>query len=740
MLLRVKCLGLAFSMRSIVRSLLFNSRKNVKANVNKIVSVLNDITKERLIVQGAILHGHLIKTGISSQKHIAVKLLIMYLKSGKSKEIDQMLKEFDGFNLVVHNCLITVNLEWGKLDEARRLFDEMPDRNEVSWTAIISGFMRFGRVDEAIFYFERNPFQTLFAWTATISGLVQNGLSFKAMKLFVEMLQSGVMPNNVTFTSVIRACGELSDFYLGACVLGLIVKVGFEHDLSVSNSLITFNLRLNDTVSARRIFDRMQGRDVVSWTAILDMYVQKGDLTEARRVFDEMPERNEVSWSTMISRYSQSGDAEAAVNLFHCMVQQGYKPNKSCLASVVSALSSLEALITGRIVHGHILKIGIEKDAFIGSSLVDLYCKCGSSKDGRVAFDSILEKNVVCWNSMVSGYSLNNQLEEAKELFDKIPQKNSISWNSLMTGYLEYEKFDEVFEGFSDMLLSGEQPNKSTFSSVLCACASLASLERGKNLHGKVIKLGFHSDVFVDTALLDMYAKSGNVESSKKIFKRMPKRNEISWTAMIQGLAENGFADEALTVFEEFEWTKSIAPNELILLAVLFACSHCGLVDKGLHYFNSMEKVYNIQPNARHYTCVVDMLSRSGRLSEAEKFILDMPCEPEVQAWAALLSGCKTYRNERMTERVAKKISELAEKHPEGYVLLSNVYASAGRWLDVLHTRKEMKEKGLKKSGGCSWIEVRNQLHSFYSQDGSHNESTEIYEVLELLRSEMQLI
>ncbi|CAN4082420.1 unnamed protein product [Withania somnifera] len=726
-------------MRSVIRSLLIISRENLKDNVHKIVSVLNDFTEKRLIVQGTIFHGHLIKKGVSSEKHIAVKLVIMYLKSGKPNEINQMLKEFDGFNLVVRNCLISANLEWGKLDEARRLFEEMPERNEVSWTAIISGLLRYGRVEEAIWYFERNPLQNLFSWTAVISGLVQNGLSFKAMKLFLEMLQSGVVPNDVTFTSVISACGELGDFSLGMCVLGLIVKVGFEHNLSVSNSLITFSLRVKDTVSARTIFDRMQSKDVVSWTAILDMYVQMEEMAEARRVFDEMPERNEVSWSMMISRYSQSGDAEEAVNLFIRMAQQGFRPNKSCFASVVSALASLEALAMGRIVHGHILKTGMERDAYIGSSLVDLYCKCGSTKDGRVAFDSILEKNVVCWNSLVSGYSLNNKLEEAKELFGMIPQKDNISWNSLITGYLEYEKFDEVFEVFSDMLLSGEQPSKSTFSSVLCACASLASLERGRNLHGKAIKCGFHSDIFVDTALVDMYAKSSDVESAKKIFKRMPKRNEISWTAMIQGLAENGFAEEALAVFEEFEQTKTIAPNELLMLAILFACSHSGLVDKGLHYFNSMEKVYNIMPNGRHYTCVVDMLSRSGRLSEAEKFILDMPCEPEVQAWAALLSGCKTYRNERMAERVAEKVLELAEKHPEGYVLLSNVYASAGRWLDVLHMRKQMQEKRVRKSGGCSWIEVRNQTHFFYSQDGSHSESMEIYGVLELMRSEMLL-
>lgn len=204
-----------------------NSGRNLKDNVHKIVSILNDLKEKR---QATIFHGHLIKKGVSSQKHIAVKLLIMYLKSGKPNEINQMLKEFDGFNLVVHNCLINANLEWGKLDNARRLFDEMPERNEVSWTAMISGLLRSGKIEEAILYFERNPFQNLFSWTAVVSGLVQNGLSLKAMKLFLEMLQSGVMPNAVTFTCIMRACGELGDLNLGKCVLGLIVKFGYEHN------------------------------------------------------------------------------------------------------------------------------------------------------------------------------------------------------------------------------------------------------------------------------------------------------------------------------------------------------------------------------------------------------------------------------------------------------------------------------------------------------------------------------
>ncbi|XP_022860845.1 pentatricopeptide repeat-containing protein At2g22070-like [Olea europaea var. sylvestris] len=513
--------------------------------------------------------------GLSSQKYIAVKLLIMYLNSRKSHDIELMVKEFNGFNLVAHNCLIKANVDWGNVSEARRLFDEMPERNEVSWTVLISGLLRNGRVAEAMWYFERNPFQKVFLWTATISGLVQNGLSSEAMRVFVKMLASGVAPNDVTFTSVVRACGDLGDFGLGKSVLGLIVKVGFEDNLSVSNSLVSFNLKLGNIDLARRIFDRMEERDVVSWTAILDMYVDTEDLREARRIFDEMPERNEISWSVMISRYSQGGYPKEAVSLFHEMVQCGLIPNTSCYSSVISALASLRALQEGKNIHGHVLKIGMDRDIFICSSLVDLYCKCGNTKDGRLLFDSVLEKNVVCWNSMVTGYSLNGQLAEAKELFNQIPNKNVVSWNSLITGYIETENFDRAFEVFNEMILSGEQPNKSTFSSVLKACASLVSLERGEYMHAKVVKLGFQNDVFMGTALVDMYAKTGNIESSRKVFNGMLIKNEIAWTAMIQGLAENGFAKDSLALFEEMEQTSTIKPNDLILLSVLFACSHC---------------------------------------------------------------------------------------------------------------------------------------------------------------------
>lgn len=588
-----------------------------------------------------------------------------------------------------------------------------------------------------MWYFDRNPVPNVISWTAAISGLVNNSLNFEALGLFSRMLRgSEIKPNSLTFTSVAKACGELGEFRFGMGVVGLVIRSGFEYHLSVSNVLITLFVKMGQMDLARRVFDDMETRDVVSWTAILDMYVEMGDLKEARRVFDEMPERNNITWSALISRYGQGGCVEEALGLFVDMIRAGIMPTVSCVSGLLSSLAEFQALQPGISIHGHVIKIGFGRNVFVRSSLVDMYSKCGKMKDGRFVFDSIADKNVVLWNSVVNGYCLNGYWEEAEELFRKMPEKNTESWNCMISGHVEYKEYEKALELFFEMLLSGATPSKFTFSSVICACATLASLERGKNLHAKAIKLQAQHDVFVGTALADMYAKSGDLESSRRIFHRMPEKNEISWAVMIQGLAENGFAEQSISLFEEMLRTSFIVPNGLMLLAVLFACSHCGLVDKGLFYFNSMESVYGIKPNGNHYTCIVDLLSRLGLLPEAEEFIRSMPFKPEANAWAALLSGCKTYKNEKMAERTARELLKFTGKNSVGCVLLSNIYASAGKWLDVLNVRNLMKEMGLKKSGGCSWLEVRNHIYSFYSDD-AHLQAGEMHEILQLLRFEM---
>ncbi|CAL9064724.1 unnamed protein product [Musa banksii] len=714
------------------------SPKSFKSYAETCASLLRLCSADgHLSALGLALHGHALRAGVSSDRSVSSKLLAMYALAGHPADRDLFLAErCRPPDLFSRNLMVAYSARSGDLATARLLFDGMPDRNAVTWTLMVDGHMKRGSVGEAAGYFERCPYKTVICFTAYISGFVLNGLHLDALVHFRRMLASGLMPNEVTFTCVLKACVGAGEFELGKSVVGLIVKTNFDGHVSVQNSLITLYLRMGDVDVARTVFDQMEERDVVSWTAILDVYAQMGDLKEARRIFEEMPERNEVSWSTMIARYGQSGEALEAINLFRFMLHDGQRPNVSCLASAISASSGCENLLFGSGVHCHALKVGFETDVFVGSSLIDMYCKCKDVADGRRVFDLIPEKNIVCWNSMVAGYSCNDRIEEAEELFEAMTNRNIASWNAMISGYAENGRFMRALETFDNLLVSELPPSQMTFSSVLLACATLCSLDKGKNLHGRIVKIGIQHEVFIGTALVDMYAKCGDIESTKRVFHGMPEKNEVSWSAMIQGLADNGFAEESITMFEEMK-RAAIAPTDPTFLSVLFACSHCGLVDKGLQYFDSMEEIYGISPNTRHYSCVIDLLARAGHLREAEEIISTMPIKPEANSWAALLSACSTFRDEEIGERVAKRLWELEKENTAGYVLLSNIYASCGRWKDVAKVRTQMRRLGKKKVGGCSSIQIRDQFHTFFSWDVMHPKSSKVYDVLELVMSEM---
>ncbi|XP_073002764.1 pentatricopeptide repeat-containing protein At2g13600-like [Typha latifolia] len=686
---------------------------------------------------GLALHAQAIRSGISADSSVSTKLLTMYSAWGCLADRDRIFSEaFHAFDLFSFNFMIAAYCRSGHLNAARDLFDRMPERNAVTWTAMLDGLMKHGCVSDAVELYKRNPFRTVISSTAMISGFVHNELYYEALITSRSMLASGLMPNEVTFTCVIKACIGGGEFGLAESVLGLIVKTNFEQHLSVRNSLITLFLRMDNVCLARRVFDEMEEKDVVSWTAILDVYAEMGDLKEAHRILDEMPKRNEVSWSTMIARYDQNGDASEAIRMFALMLSDGCRPNISCFSSVLSASANLKYMLFGAGIHCHALKVGFDSNVFVASSLVNMYSKCGKSDDAHLVFDLLPEKNIVSWNSMVTGYSNDGRMEKAEQIFGRMPARNIASWNAIISGYAQNGHYAKALEAFDAMLVSGQTASQVTFSSVLHACASLSWLEKGKYLHSKVVKLGIQNDVFMGTALVDMYAKSGDIESCKRVFSRMPEKNEVSWTAMIQGLADNGLAQESIPLFEEMRVTETI-PTEYTFLSVLLACARCGLVDKALHYFESMQTLYGISPEEKHYTCMVDVLARAGHLREAEEFLGVMPIKAEANGWAALLSACSTYQNEEIGERAAKKLHELEKENAAGYVLLSNVYASSGKWKDVARVRTLMRGIGIKKGGGCSWIQTRDQFHTFFSWDVKHQMSSEIYEILVLLMWEL---
>jgi pentatricopeptide repeat protein len=438
----------------------------------------------------------------------------------------------------------------------------------------------------------------------------------------------------------------------------------------------------------------------------INMYAKCERIEDARKVFDRMPQREAITWTTIVTGYAQNGPAEEALKLFGQMQRAGMRLNEFTFASVVKAGAGIAALEEGRQVHASILKTGFESDIFVGSALVDMYAKCRVVDEARQVFDCMPERNVVSWSGMIAGYALNGQDEEALKVF----------WQALMMGL---------------------RPNDFTFSTVLSVCANITALDQGRQVHCLSMKSGFDSYTFVGSSLVGMYAKCGCIKEAGRLFDKLPQRNLAAWNAMIIGCAQHGLVKEALELFSEIELA-GMKPNDVTFLCVLSACSHAGLVDEGQHYFDSMSRDYGITPRGEHYACMVDILGRSGRLQEADEFIKQMPSEPIASVWGALLGACRMHGNMELGKLAAEKLFELDPHNSGTHVLLSNIYAAAGRWEDAAKVRKMMRERGVKKETGLSWIGVKNKVHTFVSDDNLHPQAKEIYAKLKTLNEQME--
>eukprot|EP01018_Ginkgo_biloba_P011210 Gb_02065 [translate_table: standard] len=505
------------------------------------------------------------------------------------------------------------------------------------------------------------------------------------------------------------------------------------------------------------------------WNTLVNMYAKCGSLVNARRVFDQMPRRDVCSWTVVIAANSCDGFAEEALILFHQMQRTGIQPNRFTFASVLPACANLAALDKGMEIHEEIIRSGFQSDTFVESALVDMYAKCGSIKKARHLFEKMRERDVVSWTAMIAGYVQNEQIDEAQKLFEKMPTPNVVSWTAMISGYAQNGRVDEALKLFQNMpkpniaswnamiagyaqnghcekalkffqqmQLAGLKPDSKTFASVLPACANLAALEQGVEIHEEIIRSGFQSHVFVVNALIDMYAKCGSIEKAHELFDKMNQRNAVSWTAIIAGYAMHSRGKEALKLFEQMQHS-GMKPDRVTLVCVLSACCHAGLVDEGREYFDRMSQDYNIPPAMEHYGCMVDLLGRAGRLDEAQEFINKMPMKPDANVWRSLLGACRIHNNIELGEHVAKNIFEIDPKNAAPYVLLSNIYAVAGRWEGIENVRKMMRDRRVKKTPGCSWIEVNKQVHAFLVGDRSHPQIQKIYAMLERLSWQMKV-
>ncbi|PIA59609.1 hypothetical protein AQUCO_00400474v1 [Aquilegia coerulea] len=384
------------------------------------------------------------------------------------------------------------------------------------------------------------------------------------------------------------------------------------------------------------------------------------------------------------------------------------------------------------------MKLGFQRDLVIMTSLVDMYSKCTNINEARCVFDEMPERDLITMNTMISGFCRCRLIWDAVHLFQNMFDRDVGSWNALISGLAQNSDSGGALFYFEKMRLEGLRGDIMTMVSVLSVCADMAALVNGKQVHGLVIKDGFQAYLPVGNATVDMYAKCGHMDDACLCFKAMPLKNIVSWTSLIMGFGKHGLGLEALKAFDQMK-TEGIVPNKITFLGVLFACSHAGLVEEGWKNFNSMVSTYSMTPMMEHYTCMVDLLARSGRLIEALQFIEAMPIQPDEKILTAFLSSCCSYRNVELTRKIGLRLLELEPEDAGAYILLSNFYGLLGDLESVAKVRRLMVDRGIRKEKACTWIEINRTVHTFESGDKSHPLYNDIYNYLKNLVEKMKI-
>ncbi|KAF8704809.1 hypothetical protein HU200_031047 [Digitaria exilis] len=465
-------------------------------------------------------------------------------------------------------------------------------------------------------------------------------------------------------------------------------------------------------------------------SALVSAYAAGGGGASARALLDACGCGMSVAWNALISGHCRGKRFGESCLSFADMVRDGVTSTPVTYVSVLSACGKGRDLLLGAQVHKRVVESGVLPDLKVENALVDMYAECADMESAWKVFDGMRVRNVVSWTSLVSGLAGLGEVDRAREVFDRMPERDVVSWTAIIDGYVQAAWFREALEMFRQMQYSNVRADEFTMVSVITACAQLGALEMGEWTRVYMSRQGIMMDVFVGNALIDMYSKCGSVERALEVFKDMHNRDKFTWTAIILGLAVNGHGEEAIDMFHRMIRV-SEAPDEVTFIGVLTACTHAGLVDKGREFFQSMIHSYKIAPNVVHYGCIIDLLGRAGKITEALETIDQMPMAPNSTILGSLLAACRVHGNLDIGELVAKRLLELDPENSMVYILLSNMYAKSNRWQDVRQLRQAIMEKGIKKEPGCSLIEMNGMIHEFVAGDQSHPLSKEIYSKLE---------
>ncbi|KAK9052606.1 hypothetical protein SSX86_029236 [Deinandra increscens subsp. villosa] len=760
----------------------FYSPGSCLKDATAVTDALNLAETQRSYILGRQIHGHITKLGFSNDIFTQNNSIKMYT-----------------------NC--------GSFTDAHKLFDEMPERNLVSWTLIISGankssqyglamesfiemkrveyfhpnefalgsvmkacnatgdvefglcvhcfsvkigmernifvgssilhmYSRYGDIEAAELLFESLKEPDLGCWNAMVGGYAQCGYGIEAIKVVSTIQFKGVLMDEFTLIHALNACLITCDLDFGSQIHGLIIRKGFESTITLMNSLINmyFNIGAND--HAWKLFQTMDHRDIASWNTVLSvssqvsgvqqvaalfsdfmatglkpniitfsiMFKMCGEVLEgqqlyglafrlglyddprisnclismfcrcnaketARLIFDSIPSRSLQNWNEMIHGYNLSSDL-AALKLFAKLWGSSLtmKPDECTFSCALEACFKTDNLQVGRQIHGIIIKSGFDSNGYVCSSLVHGYAKYGVLTDSYALFDDKMD--IVCWGALISALVDQGYTMAAIRFFNRLKE-------------------------------DGQYPDSFILGSILNMCASTTSLDLAKTVHSEVFKLGFDTDEYVTSAVIDAYGKSGDIKSASIVFHDSFGFADVAlYNTMIMAYANHGYVTEAMEVYKMMKST-SLNPSQSTFVSVLSACSHAGLVDLGRSLFRSITLDYKMDPSPDNYGCLVDLLSRNGYLQEAKGVIEAMPFSPWPAIWRSFLNGCRIHGEKELGIEGAKKLFEMFPENKAGdYVVVSNIYIEDGDWEHGLKVRKEMVDKGIRKDLGSSWKNV----------------------------------
>ncbi|CAL1366443.1 unnamed protein product [Linum trigynum] len=653
-------------------------------------------------------------------------------------------------NVSVGNALIDMYGKCGSLEDAVKVLELMPNPDNISWNSVITASAANGMVHKALEFLEKMGTSDdlkpdMVSWSAVIGGFAQNGYDEEAIDLLSQMLAEGLQPNSRTMASVLPACARLERHELGKELHGYIMRHGFVANNYVVNGLVNVYRRCSDVRSAQTIFSKFGVKSRVSYNTMIAGYCETGDISMARQLFDQMElmgiQRSLISWNSMIAGYVDNSLYSEALSLFKDLITlERIKPDSFTLGSALTACAAMASLRKGKEIHSIATARGLQSNAFVGAALVELYSKCEDISAAQLAFDEVMEKDITTWNSLIFGYTRLNDTGKVQALLQQMKEDghepNSYTWNGILECHLQNGNLDSAMQLF----LSENQnatPDAYTMGIILGHCSKSATLERGKQCHSLSIRRGYDSDLHIGAALVDMYAKCGSIKHAEMAYNRISNPNLVSHNAMLTAYAMHGYGDQGIHLFQSILATRC-TPDDVTFLSALCSCVHAGNIEMGRLLFDLMAQ-YDVKPTLKHFTAMVDLLSRSGKLAEAYEMIQGMPMMPDSVLWGALLGGCVVHGNVEMGEIAAGKLFEVEPDESGNYVMLANLYAYGKRWSDLDRTRNSMKERGLQKVPGCSWIEERDEIHWFLASDVSHKMKDEIYVALDSLALHMKI-